>query len=101
MEGLQAFPNTTEYDMKKYKELLRIIFIDIDQDMYQHWTAIFINNYNHRQELVSKIDEDDMDDIILNYGGVLCYIYGLSMNQISKVKQKQKKNAISKTIFQK
>ena len=49
MEGLQAFPNTTEYDMKKYKELLRIIFIDIDWDAYQHWTALLIKNDDKRQ----------------------------------------------------
>ena len=101
VEVLQALSNTTEYDMKKYEELIRMIFIGIDQDMYQNWTAIFINNYNYRQEMVSEIDKYDMDDIILNYGGVLCYISGLSMNQLSKVKQKEKKNAISKTFVQK
>ena len=51
--GIQAFPNTTEYDMKRYEELLRIFFIDIDSDVYQHWTALIINNDGHRQELVS------------------------------------------------
>ena len=39
--------------MKKYEELLRMIFIEIDQDIYQHWTALLINNDNHIQEMVS------------------------------------------------
>ena len=90
VEGLQAFPNTTEYDMKKYKELLRIIFIDIDWDAYQHWTALLINNDDHRRELVSEIDEDDMDDIILNAGGVLYYISWWLMNHLTKVEQERR-----------
>ena len=65
--------------------------------MYQHWTALLINNDNHRQELVSEIDEDDMDDTILNDGGVYC-ISGWLMNQLTKVKQKGKKNSIAKFL---
>ena len=63
-----------------------MIFIDIDWDVYQHWTALLINNDNHRQELVSEIDEDDMDDLILNAGGVLYHISGWLMNQLTKSK---------------
>ena len=78
-----------------------MVFIGIYQDVYQQWTAIFINNDNHRQDLVSDIDEDDMDDIILNSGGLLCYISGWLINKPEKVKQKENKNAIANVFLQK
>ena len=48
--------------------------------------------------MVSEIDEDNMDDIMLNTGGVLYYIYGWLINQLTKVKQKGNKNEISKFV---
>ena len=84
--------------MKQYEEQKIIIFIDIDQDVYQKWTALLINNDDHRQKLVSEIDEDDMDDIIFNSGGVLYYIYGLLINQLTKLKQKEKKDGIAEFL---
>ena len=98
VKGLQEFSNTTENDMKQYEEQKIIIFIDIDQDVYQKWTALLINNDDHRQKLVSEIDEDDMDDIIFNSGGVLYYIYGLLINQLTKLKQKEKKDGIAEFL---
>ena len=62
--------------------------------MYQHWTALLINNDDKRQQLVSEIDEDDMDDIILKAGGALYYISGWLMNYLTKLKQKENKIAI-------
>ena len=47
---------------------------------------------------MSEIDEDDMDDTILNDGGVLYCISGWLMNQLTKVKQKGKKNSIAKFL---
>ena len=75
-----------------------VISIYVHWCVYQHWSAILINNEEHRQDLVSEIDEDDMDDIILNAGGVLYYISRWLMNQLTKVKQKEKKNTISEFL---
>ena len=55
-------------------------------------------NNDHRMKLVSETYEDDMNDIILNAGGVLYYIAWWLMNQLTKVKQMGKNNTISKFI---
>ena len=66
--------------------------------MYQNWTALLINNDDYRQYMVSEIDGDYMDDIILNAGSVLYYISEWLMNQLTKVKKNVKNNEISNIL---
>ena len=48
--------------------------------------------------MVSEIDGDYMDDIILNAGSVLYYISEWLMNQLTKVKKNVKNNEISNIL---
>ena len=47
-------------------------------------------NNDHRMKLVSETYEDDMNDIILNAGGVLYYISWWLMNHLTKVEQERR-----------